>query len=82
LQARAVARNSDSALATRLASYGAIDRTFAWDAAFDAKLASLTPAEVRAALRRHIKLDRLSIISAGDFAKLAARQAAEAKANQ
>ena len=81
LQARVVARNNDATLASRLASYGAIDRTFAWDAAFDAKIAALTPAEVREALRRHLKLDQLSIIRAGDFARVVAGQAAEPKPN-
>ena len=55
LQARMVSRNNDATLASRLASYGAINRTFAWDAAFDAKIAALTPIEVRDALRRHSK---------------------------
>jgi zinc protease len=81
LQARVVNRNNDAALASRLASYGAIDRTFVWDAAFDAKIAALTPLEVRDALRRHLKLEQLSIIRAGDFARVAAGEAAEPKSN-
>ncbi len=46
----------------------------------EARIATLTPDEVRDALRRHLKLDELSIVKAGDFNKVTAK-AAEAKPN-
>jgi zinc protease len=80
LEARKVARNSDSALASRLLSYAVVGRTFAWDKAFESRIATLTPDEVRDALRRHLKLEELSTVKAGDFNKVTAK-AAEAKPN-
>jgi zinc protease len=44
-------------------------RTFAWDLEFESKIAALTPAEVNAALKRHLDPKKLSIVSAGDFKK-------------
>jgi zinc protease len=80
LEARKVARNSDSALAGRLLSYAVVGRTFAWDKALESRIATLTPDEVRDALRRHLKLDDLSTVKAGDFNKVTAK-AADAKPN-
>jgi len=73
LQARKVARNSDAALAGRLAGYSLIGRTFKWDEAFEQKLAALTPAEVRAALRRHLDPSKLTLVKAGDFTRVAGK---------
>ena len=72
LQARKVARNSDGPLAGRLAGYSVIDRTMAWDEAFEKKLAALTSAQVRDALRRHIDPSKLTLVKAGDFTRVAA----------
>jgi zinc protease len=78
LHARKMARNSDAGLAGRLAGYSAIGRTLAWDIAFEKRIAELTPDEVREALRRHLPLDRLSVVKAGDF-KPATEKAAAAQ---
>ena len=51
----------------RLANYLYAGRTFAWDIDFEKRLAALTPAQVRDALRRHIDPKKLSIVKAGDF---------------
>jgi zinc protease len=67
LEARRVQRGQDSALAGRLANYLYLGRTFAWDADLEKRIAALTPAEVLAALRRHIDLKKLSVLKAGDF---------------
>ncbi|HLX80810.1 MAG TPA: pitrilysin family protein, partial [Burkholderiales bacterium] len=67
LEARAVARSKDQGIAARLASYLFIDRTFAWDIEFEKRIAALTPAEIRDALRRHIDPKKLSVMKAGDF---------------
>ena len=67
LQARRIARTRDATLARRLARYLHLDRTFEWDVAFEARIAALTPEQVRAALRRHLDPAKLSIVVAGDF---------------
>jgi zinc protease len=69
LEARRMGRTQDRALANRLGSYLFAKRTFAWDIEFEQKIAALTPAQVNAALRRHIDPAKLSIIAAGDFGK-------------
>ena len=72
LEARQVARAQDAAVAGRLASYLSLDRTYKWDADLDAKIARLTPDEVRDALARQIDPNRISVVKAGDFTRLAA----------
>ena len=67
LQARQVARNRDSTIAGRLLSYLVLDRTFAWDAQLEKSIAALKPADVLAALRRHLDPARMSVVRAGDF---------------
>ena len=67
LEARRVARGQDGALAGRLSLYLYLGRTFAWDVDFEKRVAALTPAEVRDALRRHLDLKKLSVVRAGDF---------------
>jgi zinc protease len=71
LQARALGRSNDAAVAGRLVSYLVLDRTFAWDEDLERKVAALTPQSVLDAMRRHIDPARLSVIKAGDFANLA-----------
>ena len=79
LHARKMARNSDAGLAGRLAGYSAIDRTLAWDVAFEKRIAELTPAQVRDALRRHLQLGKLSVVKAGDFKPATAKASAAQK---
>jgi len=79
LHARKMARNSDAGLAGRLAGYSAIDRTLAWDVAFEKRIAELTPAQVRDALRRHLQLGKLSVVRAGDFKPATAKASAAQK---
>ncbi|MBM3383579.1 MAG: insulinase family protein [Betaproteobacteria bacterium] len=67
LEARRVARSQDRPLAVRLANYLHLGRSFAWDVAFERRLAALTAEEVRAALARHIDPKRISVLKAGDF---------------
>jgi len=67
LQARRIARTRDSSLARRLAWYQHLGRTFEWDVAFEARIRALTPAEIQAALHRHLDPKRLSLVAAGDF---------------
>ncbi len=67
LQARRLSRTRDATLARRLAWYLHLDRSFEWDIAFEARIAALTPAQIVAALRRHLDPARLSVVVAGDF---------------
>jgi zinc protease len=67
LEARHLARTQDPALAERLARYAFLGRDFGWDIALERRIAALTPAEVHAALRRHLDLERLAVTKAGDF---------------
>lgn len=67
LEARKLARTQDRSLLGRLGYYLFIDRTFAWDIDFESKIAALTPAQIREALRRHLDPARLSLRMAGDF---------------
>jgi zinc protease len=69
LEARRMQRTQDRALAGRLGHYLFAKRTFAWDIAFEDRIARLTPAEVHAAVKRHIDPAKLSVITAGDFKK-------------
>jgi zinc protease len=69
LQARRLARSQDRALASRLSNYLFVKRSFAWDIDFEKKIAALTPAQVNAALRKHIDPARLSVVVAGDLKK-------------
>jgi zinc protease len=71
LQARKVARTEDESLASRLASYLFVGRTFAWDAQLERRIATLTPREVQAALRRYLDPAKLSVVKAGDFPSIA-----------
>lgn len=67
LEARRNARTQDRDLVGRMSLYMVADRTFAWDIDFEKKIASLTPAEVRDAMRRHLDPAKLAVMKAGDF---------------
>ena len=67
LQARKVGRSSDAALAGTLSGLRHLDRTMAWEADFEKKIAALTPDQVNAALRQHVDPKKLVVVAAGDF---------------
>jgi len=67
IEARRLGRRSDRALAERLAEQLYRQRSFAWDARLERRIATLSAKEVNAALRRHLDPARLSVMSAGDF---------------
>ncbi|HWO01070.1 MAG TPA: pitrilysin family protein [Blastocatellia bacterium] len=71
LQGQQVSRAQDASLARKLAQYRFLDRTLAWDAELEKKIAALTPEQVNAAMRRFIDPSKITIIKAGDFAKTA-----------
>jgi zinc protease len=64
-----MARTQDRSLANRLSSYLFMKRTLAWDVEFESRIATLTPAQVSAALKRHFDPTKLSLVTAGDFKK-------------
>lgn len=57
----------DASLANKLAFYRYQNRPLAWDAGLAQKINSLTPAQIQAALKRHLHPARMSIFKAGDF---------------
>ena len=69
LQSRQVSRAQDNELVGRLSNYLFLNRTLAWDDAFEKKVTALTPDEIVAAMRRHLDPSKITIIKAGDFAK-------------
>jgi zinc protease len=77
LQGQQLSRAQDAGLGRRLSQYRFLNRTLAWDAGLEKKIAALTPDEIAAAMRRHIDVSKLTIIKAGDFAKGAAKPEAK-----
>src|SRR5690606_42023096 len=72
-QSFAQIRSQDASLASRLLSHLDSGRTLlTWDKAFEERVLAVTADEVRAALKKHIDPARLTIVKAGDFAKVAA----------
>jgi zinc protease len=69
LQAQQVARTSDSSLASTLADNLFVGRTMAYYAELEKNIKALTPADVQAALKKHVDPKRLSIVDAGDFSE-------------
>lgn len=76
-QSAEVVRTQDLQLARRLASDLNIGRTMIYDKDLEAKVAALSLAKVNDALRQNLKTVNLSVISAGDFAKVAKDAAAK-----
>jgi zinc protease len=69
LQAQKVGRSSDGALAGLLQNWLRTDRTAAFLAESEKKIAALTPEQVNEAFRKHVSANKLVIIQAGDFKK-------------
>jgi zinc protease len=67
LQAQKVGRASDVALAGTLGGLRYLDRTMAWEADLEKKIAALTPEQVKTALQKHIDPTKLVVVTAGDF---------------
>jgi zinc protease len=69
LQERALSRAQDSGLANDLTRQAYLGRTFAYAGEIDAKIASLSTAEINATLRKYVRPDAFVEVYAGDFAK-------------
>src|SRR5437867_9921325 len=72
LQSRQLARSSDGTVASRLASYLVLGRTFAWEEEQERRIAAMTPKAVVEAMRRYLDPAKLSVVKAGDFTNVAA----------
>lgn len=60
-------RSRDQMLAMTLANRAETGRKFAFDGDIEEKLAALTPAQVNAALAKHLDVKRLMFLKVGDF---------------
>lgn len=69
LQQRLQNRSQDNVLAAGWTSFLYLNRTYAWSKAFEDKLKALTPAQVNAAFRKAVDLNKLNVVVAGDLAK-------------
>jgi len=69
LQGRTVTRAQDQQLAGRMATDLYLERTLKWDRDLESKVAALDVAQVNAALRKYVSVDKVSIFKAGDFAR-------------
>jgi zinc protease len=69
LQSRQLTRASDPSLCAILASRSFDNRTLQWDLDLEAKVRSLTAAQLNETLRRYIDPGQFSIVKAGSFAK-------------
>jgi zinc protease len=67
LQARQVSRAQDGGLTGSLLGGLHNGRTMAWDAELDAKVRALTPADIQAAMQRHLDLAKMTFMKGGDF---------------
>src|SRR5207244_8971358 len=65
-------RGKDGALASSLRQGLYLNRTFAYEAELEKKIAAVTVQDVNRALAAHIQSGRLVIVRAGDFSKKAA----------
>jgi zinc protease len=73
-QRRLQARAQDQQVVGKLLSDIDSGRSYAWDKALEARIQALTPADVLAAARKHIDPAKITIVKAGDFAKVAKAQ--------
>jgi zinc protease len=69
-QTSQIDRADDFTLASTLRQYLFQGRTLDWDRMLEERIEKLTPADVVAAMRRHIDPAKVSVVKAGDFAKL------------
>jgi len=69
LQQRQLARAEDGQLAGQLADRLFYNRTMAWDAQLEQAIGALTPAQVNTGFKAYVNPARMTVITAGDFAK-------------
>lgn len=69
LEARAVARSQDSAVAGNWLSFLDLDRDWQFSKDFEEKVMALTPEQVNAAFRKYIDPEQLTLVVAADASK-------------
>ncbi len=69
LQQRKTYLGNDESLASRLSSYMSEGKDLAYYSDYESKVKSLTLAQVNAALRKYISLEKITFVYAGDFKK-------------
>ncbi len=69
IQSQAVSRAQDQVMAGTMSSNAYLGRSMQWSKAMEEKMASLTLAEVNAAIAKYIDVDKMISIKAGDFQK-------------
>jgi zinc protease len=69
LQQRVLSRANDQVLRTLINNNIYYDRTMQFQEQLEASIGALTAAQINAALRTYIDLDKMLIVKAGDFAK-------------
>jgi zinc protease len=74
LQEQAVDRSQDQGLLAGLMGHERFAITYQYDEDLETKIAALTAQQVNDALRRHVTVDGLAIVKAGDFKKAAVFQ--------
>ena len=72
LQKRVQTRAQDGNLAAGWTTYLYLGRTYAWSKEFETKISALTTAQVNAAFRKAIDPAKLTVVMAGDAAKIKA----------
>ncbi|MFL5615961.1 MAG: M16 family metallopeptidase [Gemmatimonadaceae bacterium] len=70
LQRRSMARSNDLTLAQQLANGLYLGRTMSFDNDVETKIAALTAEQVNTALRRTLDTSKMTVVMAGDFAKV------------
>lgn len=69
-QSRTVSRAQDAGLSGTLNHYLFINRDLRWDETFEKKVMALTAEQINSAMKKHISMEKINIIKAGDFAKV------------
>jgi zinc protease len=69
LQERTIDRSQDGSLAGLLAGRARFDRTLKFDESLEAKVNALTAEQISEAFRKHVDLNSLIVVKAGDFKK-------------
>ncbi len=67
LQQRLQSRANDGELVGALGNQAYLSRTSQYDAALEAQMAKVTAADVSAAFKKYVSVDKLTIVRAGDF---------------
>jgi len=69
LQQRQLARADDDQLSGQLADHLFYNRTMAWDAQLEQAIGALTPVQVNTGFKAFVNPAKMTVITAGDFAK-------------